>query len=182
MTRRFVLALSLVSCFVPLQGATLERLTLDDMIAKATIIVRGRVAGSAPAYVGGVIYTKYRFQVAEQWKGPEQAAVEFVVPGGTIGRVRQTYDGAPALTSGKEYLLFLWTASKTGMTYVMGYTQGLFELPRDAQGNATAVRAATREMMLDPGTGRVVRDEPVHMALGDMSARISANLARSAKR
>ena len=34
--RHFMLALVLTFCMLPLQGATLERLSLDDMIAKST--------------------------------------------------------------------------------------------------------------------------------------------------
>ena len=43
--RHFMLALVLTFCMWPLQGATLERLSLDDMIAKSTAIVRGKVTG-----------------------------------------------------------------------------------------------------------------------------------------
>lgn len=179
--RRFVLALSLVSCFGPLQSATLERLTLDDMIAKATSIVRGRITGSFTAVQDNVVYTHYRIQVDERWKGPAQSNVEFVVHGGTAGKLRQVYSGAPNLLEGKEYLVFLWAAPKSGANYVIGFTQGLFELPKDAAGDAVAVRQASSEMMLEPGTGRVVRDGRIEMRLRDMSARISGNLAKGAK-
>ena len=113
MARRFVLALSLVSCYRPLQGATLERLTLDDMIEKSTAIVRGKITGSYTEARGNIIYTHYQMQVEERWKGPEQPSVEFVVPGGTAGRVRQTYSGAPKLLEGNEYLIFLWSSPRT---------------------------------------------------------------------
>jgi hypothetical protein len=180
--RRFVFALSLVSCFVPLQGATLERLTLDDMIDKSTSIVRGRIASSFPVTQSNVIYTNYRVQVTERWKGPVQPAVDFVVPGGTIGRTRQTYAGAPNLVEGNEYLLFLWTSSKTGLTFVIGFTQGLFEVNTDTLGNVTVSRGAATEMMLEPVTGRVVQDDRINLRLRDMSTRISSSLARGVKK
>ncbi len=179
--RRFVLALSLVSCFAPLQGATLERLTLDDMIAKATSIVRGRVSSAAPVMKDAWVFTSYRVEVSERWKGTAASSVEFLVPGGTLGGVRQSYAGAPALTGGQEYLLFLWTSEQSGATYIIGYTQGLFSLPRNATGDATALRPASRELMLEPGSGKIIRDQRIEMSLRDMSARISAVLAKSAK-
>lgn len=182
MARRFLLALSLVSCYMPLQGATLERLTLDDMIDKSTAIVRGRIAGSYTEAKGNIIYTRYQMRVEERWKGPEQAAVEFVVPGGTVGHVRQTYSGAPKLTEGSEYLIFLWSSPRTRANYVIGFTQGLFNLPKDAAGVSMAVREPSAEMMLEPGTGRVVRDERIEMRLRDMSTRISSSLVKGARK
>lgn len=182
MARRFLLALSLVSCYMPLQGATLERLTLDDMIEKATAIVRGRITGSYAEARGNVVYTRYQMRVEERWKGPEQPAVEFLVPGGTAGRLRQTYSGSPKLVEGKDYLIFLWTSPRTRSNFVLGFTQGLFNLPKDAGGAAMAVREPTAEIMLEPGTGRVVRDERIEMRLRDMSARISNSLARGARK
>jgi hypothetical protein len=50
--RHFMLALVLTFCMSPLQSATLERLSLDDMIAKSTLIVRGKVTGSNAAASG----------------------------------------------------------------------------------------------------------------------------------
>ncbi len=182
MARRFLLALSLVSCYWPLQSATLERLTLDDMIEKSTAIVRGRITGSHTEAKGNILYTRYQMQVAERWKGPQQASVEFLVPGGTSGRVRQVYSGAPKLVEGTEYLIFLWTSQRTHSTFVVGFTQGLFNLPKDASGVSMAVREPSSEMMLEPGTGRVVRDERIEMRLRDMSTRISNNLAGGARK
>ena len=45
--RHFIHALVLTFCMLPLQCATLERLSLDDMVAKATSIVRAKVTGCA---------------------------------------------------------------------------------------------------------------------------------------
>jgi hypothetical protein len=178
--RRFLFALTLISCLGPLQGATLERLSLDDMIEKSTAIVRGRIAGKWGAQAGGTVYTHYRVQVVERWKGPAGQTVEFKVPGGKANGVRQICQGAPELTEGKEYLLFLWT-SRAGATYIIGFTQGMFELPGGGS-EPLAVRAAPSEAMLEPVTGRAVRGERIEMRLRDLSARISTNLARGARK
>lgn len=162
-------------------AATLERLTLDEMIAKSTAIVRGRVVATWAAPRGAVIYTHYRIQVSERWKGPQAAQVEVVVPGGVAGGLRQSFSGAPRLAEGAEYVLFLWTGAN-GLTQIIGLTQGLFDLTRDTSGAMVAVRRATSETLLDPSTGRPVQDEPLRLRLAELSGRIQSRLAREAAR
>src|SRR5437764_5425043 len=82
--RHFIHALVLTCCMLPLQCATLERLSLYDMVAKSTSIVRAKVTGSYAAFNGPVIYTHYTIKTSEQLKG--NAAAEFVVPGGVANR------------------------------------------------------------------------------------------------
>ena len=159
--------------------ATLERMTIDDMIAKSTAIVRGRVTGSYAAFRGPIIYTFWQIKVGERWKGSEQATVEVAFPGGAANGYRQSFAGSPQLTEGKEYLLFLWT-SRSGLTQVVGLTQGVFELPTTASGDVMAVRAASTNTLLEPGSGRVVTDDRIEMRLQEMSARIKTSLGGGA--
>ncbi len=56
-------------CLATAQAATLERLSLDEMIVKSTTIVRGTVTSTWTAYTGSVIYTHYKIQVSESFKG-----------------------------------------------------------------------------------------------------------------
>lgn len=162
---------------VSLQGATLERLPLDDLVQQSTAIVRGRVAGSYTGFRGSVIYTHWKVQVIERWKGATQSTVEVLVPGGSNGARRQSVAGAPQLVEGREYLLFLWT-SKSGATYLTGLTQGLFELPKNDADEVMATRAASSETMLDRGTWQPVKDEAVEMRLRDISLRITSAMSR----
>lgn len=173
--RRFAIALLLIAGIEPLGAATLERLSLDDMIEQATSIVRGRIAGSWTAPAGNVIYTHYRMQVAERWKGPQRTEVEFVVPGGAYNGVRQVCSGAPQLIEGQEYVLFLWTSRSTGRTQIIGFTQGVFTVP--AGSAETAVRTPSSELMFERGTGRIVQDERIEMRMRDLSSRITLRLA-----
>jgi hypothetical protein len=169
------LTLCLAAGIAPLWGATLERLTLDDMIAKSTAIIHGQVTGSYTAYRGTVIYTHFSVNVLELWKGPNQSTVDVLVPGGLLNGMRQTYPGAPQLSVGQEYVLFLWTSS-TGATYTLGFTQGVFTLSKDASGQTMAVRAPTTETLLEPVTGRVLKDQPVRMPLAQLVSRITAGV------
>lgn len=169
----------LLLCLPPAQAATLERLSLEEMIQKSTAIVRGRVIGSYAEFRGPVIYTHLRLQVLERWKGAQQQTMEVLVPGGSARGVRQLFSGTPQLIPGKEYLLFLWT-SRSGLTQIIGLTQGIFDLPKGSLGDGMAIRSATTETMLDPQTGQLVKDERLEIRLSDLSARIRVSLMKDA--
>jgi len=174
--------ISFIALVVPwvASSTTLERLSLEEMAAKATSIVRGRVTASWCAARGPLIYTHYRIQVTERWKGPSASEVEVVVPGGTVGGVRQTFTGTPRLGEGAEYVLFLWTGS-SGLTHILGFTQGVFDVKRDASGAIIAARAAASETLLDPASGSFVNQEPLRLKLDDLSRRIRTALAVPAR-
>jgi hypothetical protein len=173
--RRFVCALVLTFCMSPLRGATLERLSLTDMIQKATAIVRGTVTGSQVTQQGRIIYTHYTIQVTERFKGSAASSVDIVVPGGTLNNVRQSFAGTPSFRNGDDYVFFLWTGS-SGLTHIIGLTQGLFAMSGTSSENPTATRTASSEVMLDPATGHQVKDQTLVMNLSDLRALIAQTL------
>ena len=175
--RYVIFAMLVTSCVLPLPSATLERLSLDDMITRSTTIVRGKVAASWAAYTGSVIYTHYQIQVSEQFKGTPRDSVEVMLPGGTAKGLSQSFSGSPVLKQGDEFVFFLWT-SKGGITWITGLTQGLFSLPPgDAGTDRVATRAASAELMLDQQTSRPVKDTALTMSLSELRSRIAATLA-----
>jgi hypothetical protein len=165
---------------LPLAGATLEQLSLDDMIQKSTAIIRGTVALSRAEARGPIIYTHYTIRVTENFKGNSQGTVDVAVPGGTANNVRQTFPGTPQFKIGDDYVFFLWT-DRSGFTQIIGLTQGLFALSQGSAAAQTATRAASREVMLEKGTGREVKDQTIVMTLADLRARIAAALNGGAK-
>jgi len=171
--RHTCIALIVTSTVLPLRGATLERLSLDDLIVKSTAIVRGTVTDSWTAFHGRDIQTHYRIQVSERFKGPAQTTVEVIAPGGSVGDLHQNVAGSPVLNKGQEFVFFLWT-SKSGVTWITGLTQGLFAL--SGSGDPMANRAGNRELTLDPATGRPVKDSALSMRLSDLRSRIAAKL------
>lgn len=177
MPKSIRLALGLTLCLAPVWGATLQLLSLNDLIAKSTAIVQGQVTGSSAAYSGSVIYTHYKVGVVQQWKGAAQSTMDVLVPGGTANGIRQTYPGTPQLKAGQQYLLFLWTSS-AHLTYTLGFTQGVFNLLQDASGNLTAVQMPTTETMLAPGTGQVINNQPIGMPLSQLVSLITAGGAQ----
>jgi len=173
-----VLATSIIA---PAWGTTLEQLTLDDMARKSTAIVRARVTGSHAAARGSHgtdIYTYFQLQVLETWKASGQRtgqpAIEVAVPGGVVDGIRQSVSGAPDLKPGQEYVLFLWT-SRSGLTQVIGLSQGLFKVSEESSeggtGAALVQRPAASELMLNK-SGLPVDDRAVSMQLQDLRSRV----------
>lgn len=175
-------SVSILVCLVALAAAapatTLERLTLDEMTEKSTAIVRGTVLSSYAKAHGRIIYTHFMVRVSEQWKGTTGEQVDVVVAGGTADGLRQTFAGTPKLTIGSEYVLFLWTG-KTGLTHIIGLTQGVFSVASDGKGTLMATRRATLETMLDRKTGQVITDEALRLRLSDLRSRVSAALLQA---
>ncbi len=178
--RRYPL-LVLLLAFGPgtLAAATLEQLSLDDLIQKSTAIVRAKVVGSSANFRGVELFTHWKLQVEEQWKGG--AAAEVLVPGGSVRGYRQSVPGAPELTVGKEYVLFLWT-SKSGATYLTGWGQGVFELSKDSANKLMATRAPAGETMVEHGTWRPVKDTGLEIPFSELSSKLSATLGKGVVR
>lgn len=165
--------------FVSLHAATLEYLSLDDMAKKSTAIVRGRVQSCAGQFRGSVIFTHCTVSVTEQWKGTSGPVVDVATPGGSARGMAQNFSGSPKLLPGEEYVLFLWTG-KSGMTQVIGLSQGVFDLKPDAKGQAVAQRAATTERMLD-ASGNVISDSPVEMRVRELKSQVMKSLSGEVK-
>jgi hypothetical protein len=143
---------------------------MDQMTQSATAIVRARVTGSSASFTGSTIYTHYKLQVSEVWKGT--GASEVLLPGGVAGGYRQSFPGVPGLQVGSEYVLFLWTSPSTGITHLVGFGQGLFDVVTQTDGSVQASRPPIGEGMLD-AKRRFVKDHAVRMQLTDMKAQVS---------
>jgi hypothetical protein len=171
--RVFAIFAFLASVGIVAHATILQQLKLDDMARKSTSIVRARVIGSRGVARGADVFTIYTLETQEVLKsGP--AVQEVAVPGGVAGGIRQVVAGAPTLRAGQEYVLFLWT-SHSGLTQVMGMSQGLFTIERAASGDRQASHAAAGEQMLD-ALGHPVRDETLSMPLTELKAKIAKSL------
>jgi hypothetical protein len=158
---------------------------MDDMIQQSTSIVRAKVTGFHGAFRGRDIYTYYQLQILETVKSggapsnTPSTQTEIAVPGGVAAGVRQPVAGAPSLTVGAEYVLFLWTG-RSGLTQVIGLSQGLFSVIPDPSNralpaNSTVVRAAATETMVD-ANGNVAADQAVRLLWGDLRSRIQQSI------
>jgi hypothetical protein len=151
-------------------AATLQYLTLDQISQSATAIVRAKVTASSASFTGKTIYTHYKLQVSEAWKG---SATELMLPGGVAGGFRQSFPGVPELQVGSEYVMYLWTSKVTGITQLVGLTQGLFNVSASTTSNALVWRPANADSLLDANL-RPLTDQPVSMTLSAMKSRVIA--------
>jgi len=166
--------------WVPARATTLQKLTLGEMVAKSTSIVRAKVTASRTTLRGSDVYTIYQFETFETLKGQNGSApAEVAVPGGIAGSVRQVVAGAPTLLAAHEYVLFLWT-SRSGLTQLMGMSQGLFAVERTAPGVVLTTRAAAGEQILD-SAGHAARDEALSMPWAELKAKVTAITAAGSK-
>jgi hypothetical protein len=169
--------LSLLTCGL-LPAVTLQQLSLDEMAQQSTAIVYGKVLDSYAAPQGSMIYTHYRVQVLDRWKGTSPTIVEVMVPGGVANGLRQTFAGVPGLVEGKSYVMFLWSGKTIG-PQLIGLNQGLFDVAPDSNGTLFASRPMSTEQMLD-STGRAVQDQPMRLDFQQFNTRVKASIAARA--
>ncbi len=162
------------------RAATLEQLSTERLIDESTEILRGTVVYCNYLYRAPMIWTVCEVNVAERFKGAEAGKVTVAIPGGVASGYRQTFEGTPALERNSEYLFFLWQG-KSGLKQIMGLSQGLLTISKDAKGNLVAVKPASAERMLN-GAGQPVQDAGWTMRLTDLSARIQTRAKTGAAR
>ena len=179
MQKLFVLAVSILASMPGLRASTLLQLSLNDMIRQSTSIVRGKAQLAYVAQKGSVIYTHYQIQVSATLKGTHATTVDIAVMGGVANGAHQLVAGAPELINGQEYVLFLWT-SKSGLTQIIGLSQGLFRISTNSSGQALLRRAAATELMLN-AAGQPVTDSDYQMSLIGLQTRIQDVLNGAAK-
>jgi hypothetical protein len=150
-------------------AATLEQMSLDDLIQKSTSIVRGHAVSIHTVQDGALIYTVHRFKVAERWKGATADEVEIALPGGSIGGVQQRFGGVPQMEPDREFVVFLWQGP-SGRTQITGLSQGLFEVSRGS-GSALVRRKPNADVVIVP-KGGVVESTIIEMPLADLAALI----------
>ncbi len=85
--------------------------------------------------------------------------------------------GAPTLTAGSQYVVFLWT-NKSGFTQVIGLSQGLFSVMQDSTGNQVLVRPAASGQVVDK-SGNLITDQAVTIALSDLRTQIQTAMGAS---
>lgn len=119
----------------PTQATTVEAKSLREMVVDAPSIVHGTVLGTSSRWNDdrSLIVTEIRIEVHEVLKGDAVGEVVITQPGGTVGKLRVDAAGAVAFREGEETILFL-DRSPRGITYVVGLSQGRYDVKADPQG------------------------------------------------
>ncbi len=155
----------------PTPGATLEQMSLDDLVEKSTAIVRARAGDHRAVQDGALIYTHTAFEVVEQWKGEPLGRSEVALPGGRVGGLSQRFGGVPELEKGKEYVIFLWRGP-SGRTQITGLSQGLFEVELTPNGEVLVRRKPNADLLLQPGSSVSVPNAGITMPLDHLAAQV----------
>jgi hypothetical protein len=172
---RALLIFALLAFALP--SATLQKLSFEEMVAKATAIVRAKIGPATGRQHGALVYSHHKLSILETWKGNLGTSADVVVPGGQVGRLQQTVAGAPILPYGDELVLFLWT-SPSGLTHVIGLSQGVFQLERDTAGVVTLNRGPLAASLVT-ATGRPTSDDGMRMGLSEFQVRVSSAMGKT---
>jgi len=122
-----LLALTLFAS-VP-RATTLVPATLTQVSRDALAIVRGRVSAVDARWTADhkTIETIVTLGAESYLKGSLGSTVQFRVPGGLLGRYRDTVVGAPQFAVGQRVIVFLG-ARGPSLAYLVGFSQGVYRI------------------------------------------------------
>lgn len=160
-----------LAAFLPLEATTLQILSVDTMVAKSSTIVRARPTPVSSFQRGGMIYTSYRLDVSATLKGNPVSTLQVAVPGGSYQGMHQAVAGSPGLQTGSEYVWLIWTAP-SGSNYIVGLSQGLFEVHTNASGAVVLTRGPADAKTID-AAGSAATGNGVTLLLSDLQAKIA---------
>ena len=160
---------ALVSCAVIVVTARLEATVLvpasvGELAREAGAIVRGRVIAVEARFTADrrAIETLVTVDVEETLKGSLGSTVQFLAPGGTLGRYRSIFVGAPAFAAGERVVLFLgWNGPS--YPYLLGLSQGVFRVQTGSANTLVVVPSPVTAPLT--GTVSVVRGDPARRPL-----------------
>lgn len=125
-------AIALATTIIPLDFTTVT--------GRAAVIAHGRVVELSPQWATDRrgIDTVVTVLVSTYLKGDLGAKITFVVPGGTIGRLRSVRVGAPVFREGEEILVFL-AGDGPAFPRIVGFNQGVYRVTVDEQSGRRVV-------------------------------------------
>ncbi|MCY1074575.1 matrixin family metalloprotease [Archangium lansingense] len=170
-------ALALFMLPPTVQASTLMALDVPALTRGSEWVIHGRVvqATSRSLQGSGRIVTDVEVAVAEVLLGSVPSpSVRIVLPGGTVGDLRQHVSGAPELTPGEEVVLFL--APGTDGPRVVGLAQGAFRVQRSEDGQKVLATPVLPEdlRLLDPRSLQPVSGTARPLDLEELRARVRA--------
>ena len=153
-TRRFLVVVLLgLCCNALLCGAVTQRpLGLAELVSKANVIVIGTVTNRTAAWnpEHTSISTQVTLQIEETLKGVASGTIVVETPGGVVGGVGMMAAGAPVFRRGERSLIFLTRGPRVGVYHVFGWSQGRFQISRDAAGGRERVSRNLAGVILVP--------------------------------
>jgi hypothetical protein len=129
MMKRLLIFVFMILVFLDsLHATTVRRLSFDDLVAKAEVIVAGQVIDSRTYRTsdGKLILTSYTVQVGENIKGKAPTTLTVTTVGGKLGNTVLRVSGMPQFQPGENAVLFLERSGP--YTTIVGLNQGKFSI------------------------------------------------------
>ena len=164
----FLFCIAALAGLVPLYATSVQRLSFDDLVAKAQSIVEGSVvtAQTFRSSDGKLILTNYTIQVEESLKGPNKKTIILTTIGGRIGNTVLHVSGMPVFQTGEKTVVFLEQAG--AYTTIVGLNQGKFSVSNGQVSNSVAGLSFSNG---GPGS-------PVKMSLDEFKRQVQVRLSR----
>jgi hypothetical protein len=170
-----MLALLQCSAHLLLAAAVSGPADVASLTAAADVVVHAQVVRQSSAWGtgGGQIFTTVVLRPIETWKGGIESQLSVLVPGGSVGELSQTVQGAAAFRDGEEVVVFL-NARAPGVYLVANLALGKFAV---GAALATLPKRALRDRSgID--CPRCGRDEDDDLSLDELRARVLRSLAK----
>lgn len=134
-------------------ATTLVKMTLEDLGARASLVVRGRCVATRSGAEQGEIWTWTTFEVSETLKGTAPREILVRMLGGRMGHLTASVEGVPRFTPGEDVFLFLEPVQGSAdggaeEWAVTGWVQGTFRVMRSARTGEISVWQDTGEVSL----------------------------------
>lgn len=147
--RRALVLVLLLAVPAVLRATVLLPIEFRQLVGLSSTIVHGHVADVRSAWIDGrrSIETFVTVEADEYFKGRLGDSFTIRVPGGSLGRYRTIFVGAPEFRQGDEVVLFL--RSDAGRVSIVGLSQGAFRVMPDRSGR----RVVTSPVLMGLSSG-----------------------------
>ena len=157
MTRTLAVVVAVVAARASIVATEIVPMDFREAVAAASLIVRGHVTDVRGVADPAGVSTVATVAVDRVLKGQADDFISVRVPGGTIGRYRYVFVGAPTF-SVSEQAVFLLKRGPDNALRPVGLTQGIYEI-RGLPGSGQPVVAPPLVAPETASAGHVVRGD-----------------------
>lgn len=151
MRARRLAPLVVLAVAVPAAASIARALSLDELSARAELVVLGRVTGQQARWTRDHrrLVTRVTVAVEERWKGDAPAEITVLRPGGELDGLGQEVLGEPRFETGERVVLFL--VERGDFYRAVGMAQGAFRV----EGGTATQDLSELALARDDGAGRL---------------------------
>jgi hypothetical protein len=175
--RSLIVLSALVLFAAPARATVLIGADLGELSHDAVAIARGRVVAVGARWTEDrrAIETLVTLEVETYLKGGFGPTLQFLVPGGELGRYRSVLVGAPEFDVDQYVIVFLG-AHGPSVPYVLGLSQGVFRIIPAPDDASRAIVMTPANFPAAAGTVMIKRGDPQRrpMALQEFEQRVRA--------